>query len=240
MFNCIIVDDQRVAIEVIEQHLKKIEEFNLIATFTKPIEALDFLQKNDVDLVFLDVQMPDLDGLEIIESLRVKRANKTPSFIIITGHSQYAVSGYEIGLVDYLLKPVSFKRFKIAVDRFLEMQPKSKIINEVSQEKDYFFIESEGSKLKLNYKSIAYIESDRNCIHIIENKSKRTIYKPMHYIETILASHDDFIRVHKSYIISINYIEVVKVNEVVINVDGNKKTISIGGTYKDNFLKKLK
>jgi DNA-binding LytR/AlgR family response regulator len=239
MFKCIIVDDQRVNIEVIEEHLKKMPQLVLINTFTNPVSALNFLQENDVDLAFLDVQMPDLDGLEIIEALRIKKRHNFPLFILITGHSKYALSGFEYGVVDFLLKPISFKRFNIAIDRFIEKQSKTTQISDTGIDKDYFFIESEGSKLKLNYKDIAYVESQRNFVEIVGKHGKKPIYKPMHYIENILTNQHGFLRVHKSFIISINYIEVLRVNDIILNVEGQKKTISIGGTYKENVFKTL-
>jgi DNA-binding LytR/AlgR family response regulator len=233
MFTCIIVDDQEYATRLIEEHLNKIPQLVLLKTFTDSIEALDFLEKNSVDIAFLDVDMPNLNGFQIIDNLSRKLKTKLPSFILITGHTQYALSGYDYDIAGFLVKPVDFNRFKISIDRWMEKQ-----VNVIT-DKDYFFIESDGVKLKLNYKNIAYVESQGNWIEIVENKSKRKIYKSMHYIEGILVKNKDFLRVHKSFIISVNFISTVKTNEIEMNIEGVKKTISIGGTYKENVLKKL-
>lgn len=234
MVYCIVVDDQQEAIDVIVEHIKRIPQVDVLKTFTDSIEALDFLELNEIDLVFLDVDMPNLNGIELIESYKTKNSSVKTKFILTTGYRDYAISGFEQGVIDYLLKPVVFKRFKQSVERFME---NIKVIyaNDASVgKKDYFFIESDGSKLKLNYKNIAYIESEKNHIHIIESNTKKTVRKPMHYIEGLLESHEDFIRVHKSFIISVNYIEVIRMNEIVMSIGDTKKTISLGGRYRDN------
>jgi two-component system LytT family response regulator len=240
MINCIIVDDQQEAVDVIVEHTKRIPEISVLKTFTDSIEALHFLESNKIDLAFLDVDMPNLNGIELIESHKAKIGSAATKFILTTGYPDYAISGFDQGVVDYLLKPVVFKRLKQSFERFIETTKGTQIGDVNSGTKEYFFIESDGSKLKLNYRNIAYIESEKNCVHIIESNAKKTIRKPMHYIEGLLESHKDFIRVHKSFIISVNYIDVVKLNEIVLNISGTKKTISLGGTYRDDVLRRIK
>lgn len=234
MFNCIIVDDQEYAIRIIEEHVIKMPKLKLLNTFTNSLEALQFLENTFVDLVFLDVDMADLNGFQIIENLTKKLKEKIPSFILITGHTQYALSGYDYDIAGFLVKPVDFNRFKISVDRWIEKQ------SNVTVSKEYFFIESDGVKHKINYKDIAYIESQGNFVEIVESKITRKIYKSMQYIESILVRNEDFIRIHKSFIISANYIRAIKSNEIEMNVGGIKKTISIGKTYKENVLRKFR
>ena len=128
MISCIIVDDQIEAIEIIESHVKHKVELTLVKAFTNPLEALSFVEKNKIDLVFIDVQMPHLNGLDFIESLRVKKGSDIPKFILTTGYDEYALSGFEQGAVDYLLKPIGFKRFNIAIDRIIANLPKTETI----------------------------------------------------------------------------------------------------------------
>jgi DNA-binding LytR/AlgR family response regulator len=239
MITCTIIDDQKEAVGVIQDHLKKFSQLKLIAVFTDSLEGLEFLEKNQIDLVFLDIEMPNLNGLDFIESLRSKKGKNIPKFIFTTGYHKYALSGYEKGVIDFLIKPIGFIRFKMSMDRLIEAwrDPQSSNRN---FHKEYFFIELDGVKIKINYENIMYIESERNCIHIYERNVKRTYYKTMNYIESILINNEDFIRVHKSFIISINYAEEIKSSDIVMNLTNGKiKTIPIGRTYKEAVLKKL-
>lgn len=238
MINCIIIDDQQEATDVIQDHLKRITQINLKKVFTDPIEGLKYLENNQIDLVFLDIEMPNLNGLEFIESLKEVNGKNIPKFIFTTGYHKYALSGFDHGAIDFLVKPIGFKRFNISMEKFMDYI-KNPIAQNSILNKDYFFVELDGAKFKIQYNNIAYIESDRNYIHIVEEKTVRKICKPMHYIENLLKNHDNFIRVHKSFIISDRFVEIIKGNDIVMNVNGTKKTISIGRTYKDNVLKKF-
>jgi two-component system LytT family response regulator len=235
---CIIVDDRVDAINTIKNHLKNIKELTLIESFTDSIKALTFLETNKIDLIFLDIDMPDLDGLEFIESLTLKNGKYIPKFIYTTGHAKYALSGFDLGASGYLIKPIIFKKFKVAVERIVDNWKDTSNINS-KQKKDYFFLEQDGAKFKIKYSNIAYIESERNYIHIHEVNTVRKIIKPMNQIEAVLKDQDNFIRVHKSFIISDNYVESIKNNDIVLKINGARKTISIGKTYKESVLKKF-
>lgn len=240
MIKCIIVDDQKAAIGVIEDHLKKFPQLKLIAVFTDSLEGLEFLENEQIDLVFLDIQMPNLNGLDFIESLRSKMGKNIPEFIFTTGYHKYALSGYEKGVIDFLVKPIGFTRFKISMDRLIDRWKDPQSLNR-NPNKEYFFMELDGAKIKIIYANIMYIESERNWIHIHEKKAKRTFYKTMSYIEDILANNEDFIRVHKSFIISFNYAEQMKGSDIVMKInEGEIKTISVGRKYKENVLKRFK
>jgi DNA-binding LytR/AlgR family response regulator len=237
MCNCIIVDDQIEAIQVIEMHIKKIPQLKLVKRFTNSIEALDFLKDSEIDLLFLDVEMPDLSGFEFIDSLNKSSLYKIPSLILTTGYSEYALQGYEYRIVDFLLKPITFKRFKNAVDNFFES--KTQVSQNSNSNREYFFIESDGSKIKINYNEVIYVESDNNGFKLVEKNIIRNINKPLYYIEDILCNHVDFVKVHKSYIISLKHVESAKSTDLILKIGAAKKTISIGPTFKDNFLKKI-
>jgi two-component system LytT family response regulator len=238
MINCIIVDDYIDSAQIINNHLTHFPEIKLLKIFTDSIEALNFLDANKVDLVFLDIDMPNLNGLEFIESLRSKSGKNIPKFMYTTGYPKYALSGFDLGAADFLVKPIGFVRFKQGIERLIDNWKDTTPNN--TTEKEYFFIELDGAKFKVNYKNVMYVESKRNCIHIYENKIERKIYKPMHYIENILCNHNDFIRVHKSFIVSVNYVNNIKGNDIIMDINGKIKTISIGRTYKENVSKKFK
>ena len=230
-YKCIIVDDQAMAIQVLESYVKKMPQLALTKTFQDSPEALEFLKENSIDLVFLDIRMPKLEGLKLIENLRLKVGRSIPSFILTTGYEEYALPGYEQGAIGYLVKPIIFKQFKATVERLIDTWNKKKdiIINETG----YFFIETEGAKLKLKYKDIAYLECKGNYIMFIENNGKeRSIYnRPMRYIETILSNHG-FLRVHKSFIVSADYVQALKRNKLTLMIDGKETIIPIGEKYK--------
>jgi DNA-binding LytR/AlgR family response regulator len=227
MPNCIIVDDYPEAIEVIEEHLKKIPQLVLVKTFENSIEALTFLEKNNIDIVFLDIQMPHLSGIELIESLKNRNKDNLPSFILTTGYSQYAESAFEQRASDYLIKPIGFKKLKMSIERIIEDRTSN-------PNKDYFFVEFEGARVKINYKDIAYVESDGNYITIAESKiKKRLIYnKTLKYIEEILC-RQGFLRVHKSFIISKSHVVTVKFPEIILKAEGVEIEIPIGRKYKN-------
>jgi DNA-binding LytR/AlgR family response regulator len=239
MITCIIVDDQKEAIGVIQDHLKKFPEIKTINFFTDSLEALVFLEKNQkIDLVFLDIEMPNLNGLDFIESLRQKYGKQIPKFIFTTGYHKYALSGYEKGVVDFLIKPIGFTRFKMSIDRIIDNWKDPVALGKIGF-KEQFYIEVDGIKIKMNYENIMYVESDRNCVHIFDRKGKKTVYQTMQSIEELLSNDDRFVRVHKSYIVSESFVESIKGNDIVMDLNGTIKTIPIGRTYKEAALKKL-
>lgn len=237
MITCIVIDDQEEAIEVLTDHIQKKQELYLEGKFTNPLEAISFLENKKVDIVFIDVQMPHLNGLEFIEILRAKKGSDVPKFILTTGFNEYALSGFEYGVSDYLMKPVGFKRFNIAIDRLLIGLKNNNSTTEAA--KDFFFADFDGKKVKINMKDIVYIESSGNYITIFGNNLKLLLYKSMSSIQEILDP-DIFIRCHKSFVVSINFLEAVRGNELALKFGNITKYIAIGATFKDAVLKKLR
>jgi DNA-binding LytR/AlgR family response regulator len=173
--------------------------------------------------------------------LRLKLKDDVPSFVLTTGYPKYALSGYEQGAIAYLVKPIIFKQFKLTIERLIDNWRKNAINIINNQNTEYFFIESQGARVKLNYKDISYLESDGNYVKFVEGKNERMSYnRPMRYMETILWDHG-FIRVHKSYIVSMNHIQTLKGNKLTINVVGEeKKVIPVGITYLEEVQRKIK
>lgn len=198
MISCIVVDDQKEAVELLTDHIKLVPSLSLKLATVDSIAALNFLDKEKVHLIFLDVQMPGLSGLDIMEALKGKHGNDIPKIILTTGYDKYALTGYEFGIFDYLLKPISFKRFKSSVDRVLFDFEK----NRSSDQNDFFFIEKDGVKEKVNFSEIVYIEGARNYIFIVTQSAKTIIYKSLTSILQLLPEKS-FVRVHKSYIVGI-------------------------------------
>jgi DNA-binding LytR/AlgR family response regulator len=238
MITCISIDDQVDNVEIIADHAGKVPSLKLLKTFTDPLAGFRFLVENQVELVFLDIEMPHLNGFEFIENLRLKMGSKVPEFILTTGHNEYALSGFENGVVDYLLKPIGFKRFQMAMDRFLNRKLQNNIHEPYKN--DFFFADVNNKKQKINYKEIVYVESAGNYVNVLgDNGLKATVYTSMNAMQEMLPT-ENFMRVHKSYIISVNHIHAIKGSELTMKRGGINFNVLIGVTYKLATLKRLK
>lgn len=229
---CIIVDDEPVARDILENHLRKIETIKVVATCKNAIEAFNIISSNEVDVIFLDINMPEISGLSFAKSI-----NKNIKIIFTTAYREYAVDGFDLKAVDYLLKPISFERLLQAVNKFLDetisISPAEN--EELSNNKsDFIFVRSDRKMVKINFDDIHYIESLGDYLKIhLPNKiiiTRETITS----IEAKLPKND-FLRIHRSFIISINKIESFT-NE---SVDINKKAIPISRSYKKDVLLRL-
>lgn len=234
MITCIIIDDQKEAIEILASHVNNRKELELLKTFESATEAYNFLKAEKVDLVFIDIKMPKLTGLDLIESLRLTKGNDVPKFIITTGFDKYALSGFEQGVNDYLMKPITFKRFCISVDRFINdfKLIETKIVN------DFLFVEVNSRKLKISFDDIAYIEAEGNYVRLVGLNFNYLIYNTLTNIIKLLPKQT-FIRVQKSYIVSIRFIEFIKADEIKLKGLKEDKIINIGATFKESVNKLL-
>ncbi|RMG26156.1 MAG: DNA-binding response regulator [Bacteroidetes bacterium] len=220
---CIAIDDEPLALEVIQKFASKIPSLDLLGCFQNPLEALEFIQQEPVNLIFLDVQMPDLSGLQLKQHLP-----EDLSVIFTTAYSEYAIESYNLNAVDYLLKPILFDRFLKAV------QKAQKLLQVEMQEKPptYLFIKSDTRYFKVNYDDILYIEGMRDYIAVHTPYKKILTLMSMTKILEKLPSAS-FMRVHKSFIINLNHISLVQNNRVLIQ----EREIPISNTYKENFIK---
>ncbi len=232
---CIIVDDEPLAHVVLEKYITQIQSLELIAKCKNAMEAINFLHNNSVDLIFLDINMPDLSGIELLKTLK-----KQPRIIFTTAYSEFALESYEYGATDYLLKPIKFERFLKAVNKALELSS-STVSSEVTetpktkeQENDFIFLKQDHSVYKVNYSDILYIEALGNYLQVFTSDKKIVARETMSEMDKSL-SREQFIRVHKSFIVNITKIEEIKNN--CINIAG--KEISIGTIYKSELMKKL-
>lgn len=228
--NCIAIDDEPLALEKMSKFIKKVPYLNLCGTFDNALEALQFLKQEQIDLLFLDIQMDELTGIQLLESLEVK-----PHVILTTAYDQYALKGYELSVSDYLLKPISFQRFLKAVERVHQKMSAQKMVasipkKEKKQVQEYILVRSEYRLQKIWLDDILYIEGMKDYSRIFTTKIKLMTLQNLKKIEESLET-PPFLRVHKSYIISLNKIESIGKNDLVIA----GTTIPVGGLYKNTF-----
>ena len=216
--NCLIIDDEPLAINVIKNHIKEIDNLNVIDTFNSAIDALSFMKSNTVDLLFLDINMPLLDGLDFIKSL-----DKKPMIIITTAYSEYAIKTYELEVLDYLMKPISFPRFLKAVNRAFKELNSNLTSNIGIAKRAHIFIKVDKKKMqKIYLDEILIIESLRDYLKIKTITNKYIIHSTLSSFTEKLPSNN-FIRIHRSFTIAIDKIEAVQGNSV--EIDGVKYVI---------------
>ena len=216
--NCLIIDDEPLAINVIKNHIKEIDNLNVINTFNSAIDALSFMKSNTVDLIFLDINMPLLDGLDFIKSL-----DKKPMIIITTAYSEYAIKTYELEVLDYLMKPISFPRFLKAVNRAFKELNSNLTSNIGIAKRAHIFIKVDKKKMqKIYLDEILIIESLRDYLKIKTIANKYIIHSTLSSFTEKLPSNN-FIRIHRSFTIAIDKIEAVQGNSV--EIDGVKYVI---------------
>ncbi|HWD88842.1 MAG TPA: LytTR family DNA-binding domain-containing protein [Mucilaginibacter sp.] len=235
MIRCLVVDDEPLALHILEDYIAKMPFLELVKSTTNPIEALQLVQSGGIDLVFLDVQMPELTGIQF---LRI--ANGKTKVILTTAYSQYALEGYELDVIDYLLKPIAFDRFYKSVQKAQTIiQPNAK--NEIKQEQsaqqsdflsDFIFVKTEHKIQKVYLNDILFIEGLKDYISIFTPAERIITLQNMKKMEDALPEKH-FIRVHKSYIVSINKIDSIERSRIFIR----DKVIPVGDTYRDDFFK---
>lgn len=245
MIRCLAVDDEAYATKIIADYIHKIPFLELVGTTTSAIEALTKVQQGDIDLVFLDIQMPDLTGIQFL-----KLCGSKCKVILTTAYPEYALDGYEHDVIDYLLKPIAFDRFlKSANKAHAQIMPvktasatnpavqNQENLVQNSAANEYMFIkgESKNKFLKVNYDDILYIEGLKNYVSLFTAGQRMVTYQTLRDLETQLPQ-PPFYRVHKSYIISVDKIRMVDGNQVYIG----EQPIPIGETYRDGFLKVIR
>jgi two-component system, LytTR family, response regulator len=227
MITCIIVDDEQHAIDILEHYVKQTPHLHLAASFTNPIEALQLMGRQKIDLVFLDIQMPELSGIDFIKAIHGKS-----KVILTTAYSEFALEGYELYVVDYLMKPIRLARFLAAVQKAVsQINPANESLPPETAEDDYIFVktESKGKLLKINLADIDFIEGMKNYVAIYRGGQKILVYTSMKELEERL-SKKQFIRVHKSFIIPISRITGLEGN--LVRLKNVTAEILIGENYK--------
>jgi DNA-binding LytR/AlgR family response regulator len=227
---CIIVDDEPLAIEILESYVSKIEQMKLAGTFRNAVSAFTFLQQNPVDLIFLDIQMPKLSGIEFLKSLK-----NPPQVILTTAYRDYAIEGFELEVVDYLLKPIPFERFLKAVGKVLH-QPAShpSPIGKADTAEDFVYFKVDKKMVKTRMAEILYIESIKDYVKVHTADKEIVTQQKISYLEESLPG-DQFLRIHRSFIINRNRIDAYSATDVEIG----KFHIPIGRNYKSDVMREL-
>ena len=213
MIRCLAVDDEPLALELLQDNISKVPFLQLVAACDNVMEAMKIMQQETIDLIFLDIQMPGLTGLQFIQTMTVK-----PMIILITAYEKYALEGFNLNVTDYLVKPVSLDRFVMACNKaqqLFDLKSNQKNISSVTP--GYFFVNVEYSLVKITMADITYIEALKDYIRIYLNSTQRPVVTRMSMkaIEEQLPA-TNFIRIHKSYIASISYITAIRKSSVFI------------------------
>ena len=224
--NCIIVDDDKFSRKILKDFIDQTEVLTIVAECSSAVEAVNMLTKEKVDLMFLDIKMPGMTGMELIKNLEHK-----PLIILITGYKEFAIEAFEYNVTDYIVKPLNYARFSKAVERANELY-KNQIVG-ISE--NNFFVKSSGALIKINSEEILWIEALENYIIINTTEDKYTVHMTMKALEDKLPA-EEFIRVHRSYFVRKDKIESIIEDGIVIG----KKLIPVGRTYKKELSKNIK
>lgn len=226
LINCVILDDEPLAVQLLQDYAGKISSLNLLYAGGDVYEAVDLLKTNPVDLIFIDLQMPELTGMQII-----KMFNTGHNFIITSAYQEYALDSFQYNVIDFLVKPINFERFHRSVQKYLNWQ-QSFASNTVS---DHFFIKSDRKICRVELDSILYIEGLKDYIRIHTTEDKLIAHKNMKDLDEQLPAKD-FLRIHRSYIISVNKIVAIEGSRISIQ---NGEKLPIGETYRKKVAKRF-
>ncbi|MDO9186119.1 MAG: LytTR family DNA-binding domain-containing protein [Bacteroidia bacterium] len=228
--NCIVVDDNKMARTATKQLIAQVDFLNLVQECSNPIDAFNYLKTEKVDLVFLDIEMPEMSGIELIKNLDVH-----PIIILITAKKEYAVEAFELNVADYIIKPVNLSRFMVAVSRAKELfDSKDQKVEINEKEKDYIFVRTDSVLIKIKTNEILYIQAMGDYVNIFTTGKRTTVHITLKGIEEKLPK-DLFYRLHRSYLIATDHIDNVEENTAYIG----KHPIPIGEQFKKELLKRI-
>ena len=234
--NCVAIDDEPLALDIISQYCEKVSYLRLLKTYTNPVASIDYLKSNKIDLLFLDIQMEQLTGIQLLNVIKSQ-----PLVIFTTAYDSFAVLGYELDVVDYLLKPISFERFLKATSKAYEKlytengvtSDKTAIVND-NIKHDYFFIKTDAKIQKVNLNDLLYIEGQGDYLRVFTENEKYMTLMNFKQLEEILP-HEHFVRVHKSFMVALSKIEFVERNRIKIR----DQLIPISDSYRIQFFKAI-
>lgn len=235
MINVLLVDDEPLALDILETYVDQLDDLSLVATCKNALEAKEALKKHEVDIMFVDIQMPEMTGIELVKTLP-----NPPLVVFTTAFPNFAVEGFELNAVDYLLKPVSFERFKTAVNKCKEKlttDSNKPSIHDSSHQghHDYIFVKADKKLVKVNYQDIIYIEGLKDYVIIRTEAGRIITLQTMKSLEEKMPQ-DIFLRIHRSYIVNIGKINAVNGNMVEVTERNETKQISVGKNYRDQLL----
>lgn len=230
--NCMVIDDEPLALSLLSDYISKMPSLNLVHAVSNPLAAVSYLKTEEIDLIFLDMQMPELNGIEFLSLLQ-----KKCMVIVTTAYSEYALDGYSFEVIDYLLKPITMARFIVAIEKAMERFRMNKALAEASipaNTINHIFIKTDKRIIKINLGDIYYFEGARDYVVIHTETDVILTLQSMKSIQQLLPT-DQFIRVHKSYIVAFDKIKFIERSRINIK----DKLIPITETYKENFFKKI-
>lgn len=234
MLKCIIVEDEKLAQDVLKKYISLIPTLKLIDSFNNASDAFAYIHDNEVDLIFLDINMPQLSGIDFLKTLP-----KQYQIIITTAYSEHALEGYEYSVCDYLLKPIRYERFLKAINKVLELNKRQDKVVHTDDKKDalnHIFIKEDHIVHKVFFKDLLYVEAFGNYVKIYTREPKPILARiTLTEMESQLPT-DLFLRVHKSYIVAINAVDKIETTELVIAA----KKIPLGATYRQEIRKKFR
>lgn len=220
----IIIDDEPLAIKIIEMHLAEFKNFEIIGTYSNPISALEILKQEEIDVIFLDINMSKMNGLDFLKTVDIK-----PNVVIATAYREYALESFDLNVLDYLVKPIPFTRFLKAINKItLKVQLQSGVLKteEENNRDGYIFLKVEKKLVKIKFKTILYIESLKDYIKVFTNTGDYLVHKSLTSITEELPI-EEFLRIHRSFTIAIDKVTSVEGNLIEIN----SKRIPIGRKY---------
>ncbi len=230
MLNTLIVDDEPLALDVLETYINQVSELRLVQRCSNALEANEALKKHDVDLVFLDIQMPQLTGIDFVKTL-----SKPPMVVFTTAYANYALQGFELNALDYLLKPISFERFLKAVNKAIEqaelMERESQLLRSF-ESGEFFFVKADKKLVKVNFDDVLYIEGLKDYVIISQVQGRIVTLQTMKSLEEKLPP-GRFRRIHRSYIVALDKIAAIDGNVVEVMEKGKPKQLPIGKNYRD-------
>jgi two-component system, LytTR family, response regulator len=223
--NCLIVDDEPLSQDVIIDFVNACPELNLLGVCNDALEAGEYLKRDKIDILFLDINMPKLSGISFVKSLK-----EPPLFVIITAYPEFALEGFEVDAVDYLVKPVSFERFRTAVNRLLERFAG----NEEQAVSQHIMVRSNKKNYRINFDELLYLEAQGDYVRFVTTENSLMVHGTLKEFITKIPKNS-FERIHKSYVISLSKVVYLEGNQV--SISGHKLPVSL--SYKEEFLKKL-
>lgn len=231
ILTCIIVDDEPPAVRVLQKYVGQLPDLNCVATTNKAIEALQLIELYQPDILFLDIQMPELTGIQLSTILKDK-----VKIIFTTAYAQFALDGFELNVVDYLLKPISFDRFIRSVEKVRQQVKSVGSTEGKSEQEDLFFVKTDGKNRfkKIHLNEIYYLESIKNYVILHTENEQIVTYNTLKYFEESLPA-ERFVKIHKSFLVSLQKIEKTDTSEVWVL----GKELPLGDTYKNNFFDKI-
>lgn len=224
MIRLAIVDDEPLAREVLRTYVQQLEHLELAGTCKNAFELLALMNQTQVDLVLLDIDIPEITGIDLIRSLK-----EPPKVIFTTAYPQYALESYELNAIDYLVKPISLERFLKAINKLPQIQNRLPVNETPGQNDRLLFVRSEGKWIKIDVTKIWFIEGVKDYIRLWMDDGRVVIHSTMKNFEEQLLPYSQFIRVHKSHIVNLEYVEEIDTNSIKIK----DQLIAIGGTYRD-------